>query len=65
MGVTPTATPFEANTVVTMVGIGGNPVTISFNHMFQKMQDLKAKVEVLLERTSSHIPNIGCAGGKT
>ena len=59
VGVTTTATP---NTAVTMVDIGGNPVTISFNHMFQKMCDLEAKVEVLLERTSS---NVGCAGGKT
>ena len=65
VGVTPTATPFDANTAVTMVDIGGNPVTISFNHMFQKMRDLEAKVEILLERTSSNIPNVGCAGGKT
>ena len=57
--VTTTATP---NTAVTMVNIGGNPVTISFNHMFRKMCDLEAKVEVLLERTSS---NVGCGGSNT
>ena len=59
VGVTTTATP---NTVVTMVDIGGNPVTISFNHMLQKMCYLEAKVEVLLERTSS---NVGCGGSNT
>ena len=59
VGVTTTATH---NTAVTMVDIGGNPVTISFNHMFQKMCDLEAKVEVLLERTSS---NVGCGGSNT
>ena len=59
VGVTTTATP---NTSVTMVDIGGNPDTIPFNHVFQKMCDLEAKVDVLLERTSS---NVGCAGGKT
>ena len=60
-----TTTTVTPNTAVTMVDIGGNPVTISFNHMFQKMRDLEAKVEVLLEQTSSNIPNVGCAGGNT
>jgi len=46
---TPAVTPFDPNTTVTMIDIGGNPVSISFNHLFQKTQELESKVEVLLE----------------
>ena len=70
MGVTPTtasATPaaksFDANTAVTIVDIGGNPVTISLNHMFQKTRarvELEAKVEVLMERAK----NVGILFGR-
>ncbi len=50
VGVTTTASPFNMNTP-----FDANTARIAFNHMFQKMCNLEAKVEVLLERTSSNV----------
>ncbi len=50
VGVTTKASPFNANTP-----FDANTAPISLNHMFQKMCNLEAKVEVLLERTSSNV----------
>jgi hypothetical protein len=55
VGVTTMASPFKANTPL-------DANTAPYHHMFQKMCDLEAKVQVLLERTSS---NVGCGGSKT
>ena len=49
-GGAPVTTAFVANTVVTVVDIGGNQVLVLFNHMFQKMREMESKVEVLLEQ---------------
>ena len=50
VGVTTTASPFNTNTP-----FDANTAPISLNQMFQKMCNLEAKVEVLLERTSSNV----------
>jgi len=42
-----------ADTTMTVVDVGGNQVTVSFNHMFQRMREMEAKVEVLLERAKN------------
>ncbi len=52
VGVTTTASPFNANTPF---DANTAPIPKSFNHMFQKMCNLEAKVEVLLEWTSSNV----------
>ena len=48
VGVTTMASPFNANTPL-------DANTAPYHHMFQKMCNLEAKVEVLLERTSSNV----------
>ncbi len=53
VGATSQATTVDANTVVTVVDIGGNPVPVSFGHLSQMMREMKAKVEVLMERAKN------------
>ena len=50
VGVTTTDSPFNTNTP-----FDANTAPISLNKMFHKMCNLEAKVEVLLERTSSNV----------
>jgi hypothetical protein len=49
VGVTTMASPFNSNTPLD----ANTPAP--YHHMFQKMCNLEAKVEVLLERTSSNV----------
>ena len=60
VGATAQATTVDANTVVTIVDIGGNPVLVSFGHLFQKMREMEAKVEVLTKQAN----NVGVLFGR-
>ena len=53
VGATAQATTVDANTVVTVVDIGGNPVSVSFRHLSQMIREMEAKVEVLTERAKN------------
>jgi hypothetical protein len=47
------ATTLDANAMLAVVDVGGNQVSISVNLMFQKMREMEAKVEVLLEQAKN------------
>jgi hypothetical protein len=49
VGATTQVTTVDASTVVTVVDVGGTPVSVLFGHLFQKMREMEAKVEVLTE----------------
>jgi hypothetical protein len=44
-----TTTKIDGNTMILVVDIGGNPVSVSMMHLFQKLRDMESKVSVLSE----------------
>jgi hypothetical protein len=48
-----TTTTIDGNTLISVVDIGGNPVSVSMMHLFQKLRYMESKVSVLSERAKN------------
>ena len=53
VGATAQATTVYANMVMTIVDIGGNLLSASFDHLPQMMREMEAKVEVITEQAKN------------